>query len=876
MTSTGRAMRSGLAAMVLAAMFGCGGGGGNPEPTGTHLLTAARAGTGAGTITSVPAGVACGTTCSASFPGGSAVTLTAAPDANSTFTGWSGACSGTDACVLTMDADLAVTASFASIPRTLSVATTGTGAGTITSVPAGVACGTTCSASFPGGSAVTLTAAPDANSTFTGWSGACSGTDACVLTMDADLAVTASFALETPSSGTCETPGGRLYIGEYIVANDTYVNAESGHPLTGYTQCATLTPGSTLGTLKASWTWNWPVSAPVDTRATPTVIHGWKPWDAESTTPRLPRLVGDISSLTVDADVHQTIGANQISSFGIVGYLTTANTKSGDTLPIAKRFFVYRNEYGMGTRTPTASQIDIGGLQWDMVVTPGYVLYYPHAAANVPVTSLHVDLADFLADAVSRGAIDPAWWLSSVETGEIIYQGSGALTLDNYVVTVTAAPAGVNLLPDATAAMSILSEWRHWANGDASDVSLGVDEEGPYAYMMAVQSDDYGEASTTHDLDGATDHGWYDQLIAGTGPSTFTLSAGKQYRLGITAASDVAGQWVELVVQLNQDPWTTYAFLPFQVTTEAVQYLSPIFTVDTTVSDVWFVVNVGGNQAGSRFFFRDAQLMEIDERAPDHFRPATTSLQVAYQAGADGQYGTADDVVAGYHRHVYQASGYTQSEAWYVGPGADGSDGAWFTADDLQSGGWYEPPAQHYGWTVSGPGDDGVWFTDDDTIGSWEQFDTSGDPDTGINPLYDDPGPDGLWFTSDDHLSGYYLRSLNADGAETQRITYVGPGLDGIWFTADDEMSDAGYQVSEFSRGNRRWEAWDRQTRYTGPGLDGIWLTDDDEIGSYVVHAFADDSEYWTTETTYDAGADGVWMTEDDRVIGYSRAVNTY
>ena len=163
----------------------------------TRTLTVAKAGTGSGTVTSSPAGINCGPTCSASFPNGTSVTLTATPAAGSTFTGWSGACTGTGACNLTMSANRAVTATFALVTRTLTVAKAGTGSGTVTSSPAGINCGPTCSASFPNGTSVTLTATPAAGSTFTGWSGACTGTGACNLTMSANRAVTATFALVT-------------------------------------------------------------------------------------------------------------------------------------------------------------------------------------------------------------------------------------------------------------------------------------------------------------------------------------------------------------------------------------------------------------------------------------------------------------------------------------------------------------------------------------------------------------------------------------------------------------------------------------------------------------------------------------------------------
>jgi hypothetical protein len=158
-----------------------------------RTLTVTKAGSGSGTVTSSPAGIDCGATCSASFLSGAAVTLTATPDAGATFTGWGGDCTGTGPCVVTMDQDRAVTATFDTGAPTLTVTKAGSGSGTVASSPAGIDCGVTCSAPFTSGTTVTLTATPDAGSTFTGWGGDCTGTGPCVVTMDQDRAVTATF-----------------------------------------------------------------------------------------------------------------------------------------------------------------------------------------------------------------------------------------------------------------------------------------------------------------------------------------------------------------------------------------------------------------------------------------------------------------------------------------------------------------------------------------------------------------------------------------------------------------------------------------------------------------------------------------------------------
>ncbi len=291
------------------------------SPPQQYTLTVYRGGTGTGTVTSSPAGLNCGTNCAVAFNSGTVVALTAAPAANSTFAGWSGACSGTGTCSVTMDAAKSVTAtftlktytitatagtggtispsgsvslnyganqtftitantgygissvlvdgasvgavstytfsnvtanhtisaSFTANTYTLSVTKAGTGTGTITSSPAGINCGSTCSYTYNSGTAVTLTAAPDASSTFAGWSGACSGTGTCSVTMDAAKSVTATFTLKTytitASAGTGGTisPSGSVSLN--YGANQTFtITANTNYGIT-----SVLVDGASVG-----------------------------------------------------------------------------------------------------------------------------------------------------------------------------------------------------------------------------------------------------------------------------------------------------------------------------------------------------------------------------------------------------------------------------------------------------------------------------------------------------------------------------------------------------------------------------------------------------------------------------------------------------
>jgi hypothetical protein len=60
-----------------------------------YPLTVTKTGTGQGTVNSNKAGITCGDDCTESYPQGLTLALVATAKAGSTFTGWSGACSGT-------------------------------------------------------------------------------------------------------------------------------------------------------------------------------------------------------------------------------------------------------------------------------------------------------------------------------------------------------------------------------------------------------------------------------------------------------------------------------------------------------------------------------------------------------------------------------------------------------------------------------------------------------------------------------------------------------------------------------------------------------------------------------------------------------------
>jgi hypothetical protein len=199
---------------VVSVQYGSGGAVSiDCMPTTSFTLSVSMSGSGSGTITSSPAGISCGSICSAPFTFGTVVTLTASGSSDSAFQGWGGACSGTASCVVTIGSDTSISASF--VPTVgLSVmvesgqqpcggfAQPECGSGSVISSPVGVNCGITqglvvqCApVAFAQGTTVTLEPIPSNGSVFSGWGGPCDafGTGPCTLDLTADTSVVALF-----------------------------------------------------------------------------------------------------------------------------------------------------------------------------------------------------------------------------------------------------------------------------------------------------------------------------------------------------------------------------------------------------------------------------------------------------------------------------------------------------------------------------------------------------------------------------------------------------------------------------------------------------------------------------------------------------------
>ena len=151
-----------------------------------------RTGSARGTVRlTSPTTFECAQSCSLQLDLGLSATLVARPAAGFRFAGWRGACSGTAPCVVTLEAARSVVALFGAGTFRLTVGVGGKG--NVSSTPTGLTCPNRCSASFKAASNVRLRATASPGFVFSGWTGSCRGKTACVVKLNGNRSVRATF-----------------------------------------------------------------------------------------------------------------------------------------------------------------------------------------------------------------------------------------------------------------------------------------------------------------------------------------------------------------------------------------------------------------------------------------------------------------------------------------------------------------------------------------------------------------------------------------------------------------------------------------------------------------------------------------------------------
>jgi List-Bact-rpt repeat protein len=147
---------------------------------------------GTGSVTSDVPGLQCSVTCTTTWNAGQPLVLTATPGPRSKLVRWSGACSGSSTCSVTVASGVRVSALFA--PATFRLTVSVAGQGTVRSSGSGITCRPRCAATLPSYTPVRLVAASAKGWKLRRWSGACRGAKTtCTVPMSAATSARATF-----------------------------------------------------------------------------------------------------------------------------------------------------------------------------------------------------------------------------------------------------------------------------------------------------------------------------------------------------------------------------------------------------------------------------------------------------------------------------------------------------------------------------------------------------------------------------------------------------------------------------------------------------------------------------------------------------------
>jgi hypothetical protein len=345
-------------AVLTCAVTSCGHDPGPGAPDAgtpaTATITVARDGAGDGSLAVQAVSILCGSSCTAIVPVGTTVTVTASVTSGSSLGGWSGGgCAGTAAtCDVTVDTDVTITKRFEIAMPAIEVSLPGSGAGKVTSMPAGMDCPGTCTMQLPYNTTVALVATPGAMSSFVGWAGACTGRGPCQVMMSQTRSVTAMFS-RNGTLYTIDDASDRLQ----LIDPQTFVITDIGAlgVSYGFGDCA---------------------------------------WDSASSTMYMTdgRGTRSLYTLNLATGAATLVGAHGITDMFALGYHPPTDKLYG--IAGNGNLYSFNRNTGAATVVGPTGNLRINGLVWDSIrnqlvaITTGPVTFYSVDVATGAMTAL--------------------------------------------------------------------------------------------------------------------------------------------------------------------------------------------------------------------------------------------------------------------------------------------------------------------------------------------------------------------------------------------------------------------------------------------------------------------------------------------------------
>jgi Glycosyl hydrolase family 12/Cellulose binding domain/Fibronectin type III domain len=237
--------------------------------------------------------------------------------------------------------------------------------------------------------------------------------------------------LGTPASAaaqsTCSTFGTiSIDSGTYIFQNNEWNSSAQ--------QCATV---SGTGFRLTTADFNLPTNGAPATY--PSIFRGCHWGNCTSSNP-FPIEENNIPSASTSVTITQPSGYNNDSVYDI--WFNQTSTTSGQ--PNGTEIMIWINHQGsiqpFGSQTATEN---IDGTTWEVWTGRQSSWNIVSYVRETPVTSVsNLNLLPFFSDAVSRGSLEPSWWLIDVEYGFEIWTGGQGLAMSGYSVSAAAGSGG--------------------------------------------------------------------------------------------------------------------------------------------------------------------------------------------------------------------------------------------------------------------------------------------------------------------------------------------------------------------------------------------------------------------------------------------------
>lgn len=160
-------------------------------------------------------------------------------------------------------------------------------------------------------------------------------------------------------------------------------------------------------------------------------------WGACTSSNAFPIQESNIASATTSVNLTQPSGYNNDAAYDI--WFNRASTTSGQ--PNGAEVMIWLNRQGaiqpFGSRVAT---VTIDGANYEVWIGSQSSWKIVSYVASAPVNgAANLNLLPFFADAVSRGSLDPSWWLIDVEFGFEIWTGGNGLAMSDFSVSAAAS-----------------------------------------------------------------------------------------------------------------------------------------------------------------------------------------------------------------------------------------------------------------------------------------------------------------------------------------------------------------------------------------------------------------------------------------------------